>query len=177
MQTRIAFCGSQRSGKTTAANYLRDHYGAVVLSLASPIKEIAWNLFDAREKDRPLLIGIGEALRTVDPLVFCKALIRQVEQYPTEDLIVVDDVRSPLEWAFLAQHGFHHIFVQTDIEKRVQRPGFDAGCLLDPTEQNVDLIPECPILYNNGSLEDFHGAVACHLFGLKVLGVDLTEKV
>ena len=120
---KIGFCGPQRSGKTTAAQYLHDQCGATVLSLADPIKQIALDLFQMKGKDRRLLIGIGESLRALEPLVFCNALYRRIQSLPDNSIVVIDDVRSLIEWHYLHHAGFHLAVIHAPLEVRSSRPG------------------------------------------------------
>jgi dephospho-CoA kinase len=82
MSLKIAFMGKMCSGKSTLCNYLQELQPKfVVLSFAGKIKEIAYDLFDMKFKDRKLLQQIGSKMRDIDTDVFSKYLIKQSNQY------------------------------------------------------------------------------------------------
>jgi hypothetical protein len=137
---RLMLIGPQRSGKSTVAAYLSNHYSATEFTLAEPIKDIAVRLYGMEHKDRGLLIGIGEALRSVDPLVFCRHCLRRIEEQRPE-FAVVSDVRLPVEWGFFAQRGFRWLTLRCPLSVRVRRPGFDVQYVDHYTEVEWGLDP------------------------------------
>lgn len=153
--SRLVLCGPQRVGKDTVAAYLAERYGARRYALADPIYDVARRVFGMVEKDRDLLIRIGQALRALDPLVFCKHVARRI----TEDapaFAVVTDVRMPHEVEFFAAAGYHRLRLTAPPEVRQTRGGFAASAVGDATEQelNVD-----PVVENRGSLDALYLAV------------------
>lgn len=113
----IGFSGKAGSGKTTAANYLVEHYGFVRMSFAKPLKEAAGLLFslslaqlygDQKEvvdsrwglSPRQILQRFGtDAMRTTfGEDIWTKIWFRS---RPPNRHIVVDDVRFPDEADFI----------------------------------------------------------------------------
>lgn len=64
MTILIGLCGSAGSGKTTAAEYLANKYGARLYALADPIKQIVGKAFGLTHEQ---LWGTQEEKDTVDP--------------------------------------------------------------------------------------------------------------
>ena len=140
----------QRVGKSTVAEYLCNHYNATDYPLSAPLKHIATTYYGMHGKDRRLLISLASAMRSVDPLVFCKhAFSRIVADNP--DFAVISDVRQMDEVAFFLQCGFKPLRIHAPLEIRSQRQGFDAEFVSHPTEQPL---PIEPVIVNAGSIED-----------------------
>ena len=109
-------------GKTTVANYLRDHYGAEIVSFASPLKKIAKVAMDFSDSQ---LYGTQAEKEAIDPrygfscrtflqrlgtegirahlgeLAFCEALALRISADSAPRVCVVDDLRFPNEAAFV----------------------------------------------------------------------------
>jgi len=102
---RIALSGKMLSGKSSVATYLVKHYGFVELSFASKMKEVAAELFPRAkyEKDRLLLIQVGERMRELDSQVWIRHVLPGI--LPGED-IVISDVRFPSEYDALRRLDF-----------------------------------------------------------------------
>ena len=87
---RIGLMGKMASGKSTlAARIMKKYPNIKKLSLAEPVKEIANNLFNMKDKDRHLLQQIGTKMREIDPDVWVDTLLRKINDC---DNIIVDDV-------------------------------------------------------------------------------------
>lgn len=128
----LALLAKAGSGKTTVANYLRDEYGARVVSLATPLKRCAQKVLgfsDAQlwgtqeQKEAPAFInaaGVQQSARQFLQLlgteglrqefgynIHLDALVRQIEELDavSEDhhVYVVDDVRFPNEVSYLVE--------------------------------------------------------------------------
>lgn len=152
---KLFLCGPQRSGKSTIADYLHERYGATDYPLSAPLKHIATTYYGMHGKDRRLLIQLATAMRSVDPLVFCKnALSSIVLERP--DFAVISDVRQMDEVAFFLQCGFKPLRIHAPLEVRAQRQGFDPEFVAHPTEQPL---PVDPVIVNAGSLEELHHSV------------------
>ena len=76
---KIAIAGRMASGKTTLANHLVD-MGYQKVSLAGKVKEIARDLFQMEEQDRPLLQQIGMKMREIRPSVWIDYIIHLGEK-------------------------------------------------------------------------------------------------
>lgn len=101
---KIAICGVMCSGKTTIANYIKKKLNNVtILSFADKIKELAYDLFDMKEKDRKLLIQIGQKLKEIDDKVWIKYTIKQSN---LSENIIIDDLRFQNELDELIKNDF-----------------------------------------------------------------------
>ncbi len=168
---RLALCGPQRSGKSTVAKYLAEEYGAHEIALAAPIKGIARDLFGMQEKNRGLLIEIGETLRAIDPLVYCRYAARHIPSTtnnPSLRAVVISDIRTKMEAVFFMGHGFIPIAIHADVVVRATRPGFDAEYINDPTESEADNLPTQYTIYNTGSLQNLYTLVDHCVQGLGI---------
>ena len=102
---RIALTGRAGSGKTTIAEYLEKNLGFQRYSFAGALKDIARELFFMEDKNRALLQGIGDKMRDLDPHVWVRYVITQVE-YEGHDDVVIDDLRYINEALWLRAHNF-----------------------------------------------------------------------
>ncbi len=112
---KIAIAGRMASGKTTLADHLVDR-GYQKVSLAGKVKEIARDLFQMEEKDRPLLQQIGMKMREIRPSVWIDYIIHLGEQ---NDNLVIDDVRFVNEASVLQEAGW--IVIRLNIEDKLQK--------------------------------------------------------
>ena len=117
---RLAFSGKMCSGKTTLADLLLHHDPRFVkVSFADPIYALAREYFGMDEKDRDLLIHIGEAFRARDEQVWINAFLRNVAKLEAEGKsILVDDLRLPHEYKALAAAGFK--LVRLNVSEQAQ---------------------------------------------------------
>lgn len=115
---KILINGRSLVGKDESANYLINNYGFTKISLATPIYDICYNLFDMKFKDRKLLQTIGTYMRMIDKDVFIKWALRQVEKY---DKVVIADVRQSNEYDVLTANGFFPIRITAPFDQRVER--------------------------------------------------------
>lgn len=155
-------------GKSTVANYLRDKYGAHVVSLATPLKQIARVVMDFSNEQ---LWGTQEQKEAIDPRygfspriflqklgteglrnylgsdVFLHALLNQIKTdhvlNPNTTVYVVDDVRFPNEAQFI--YDLKNLttmprFFGTTI-KLVCSDAPPSGNDNHPSERGVDEIP------------------------------------
>ena len=114
---RIAFSGKMGAGKSTLAKKIMEKYPQFkTYSFASGVKKVATEIFDMKEKNRELLIQIGNKMRDIDPDVWAKNAIREMENY---DYCLVDDLRYPNEAKFLQEAGF--LLVKLDIDPETQK--------------------------------------------------------
>ncbi len=109
---RIGLMGKMASGKSTLAARIMQKYPNIKkLSLAEPVKEIANNLFNMKNKDRHLLQQIGTKMREIDPNVWVDTLLRNINDC---DDIIIDDVRFENEIIKLKQAGFKIFYLDID---------------------------------------------------------------
>lgn len=143
---RLALSGKMVSGKSLVSSYLVEHYGFTRLAFADKIKELAnmlWQdrLRKRRDKDRWLLIQIGERMREIDPTVWIRYILEQVEAL--QGHIVIDDMRFPHEYNALKEAGFALIRMNTDRAWQLQAvadnyPDMPLMLLEDYTEKLLD---------------------------------------
>ena len=109
----IAFSGKMCSGKSTCAEHAVQRIGfdkTERLSFADPIYEIAERYWGMKEKDRDLLIFIGESWRQRDPDIWVKILLQKVKELNEQGKsVIIDDLRMPQEMAALKQAGFYTV--------------------------------------------------------------------
>ncbi len=114
--------GKMGAGKSTwAKSYAKAHPGTSIMSLATPVKQIAAEYFGMTTKDRRLLQRTATALRGIDEDVWINALMRRIDN--TNGPIVVDDVRFPNEARRLKAAGFTLILLEispAEQEKRLK---------------------------------------------------------
>jgi hypothetical protein len=129
------------SGKTWAAEYLRDNYGYKKVAFADKLKAIAYDLYGVTGKDGPnreLLQNLGTDLRKYDPELWIKHALYNVQRYEPQP-IVIDDLRYENESALLKKNGFFLIGIQCDEvvrQSRIQRlySGYGSGVFNHPSE-------------------------------------------
>ncbi len=153
----IGLLGRAGSGKSTAAKYLAEKYGAKIFSFAKPLKELAKELFDFAdaqvygsqdEKEavdlrygfspRTAMIRLGEGVRAVLGVdTWIVACLRQINLYAaihrTKDfdpLCVIEDVRYPNEAMEISRHG--------RILKLVCPDSVSSAYTNAPSEKSVD---------------------------------------
>lgn len=118
MTIKLALIGNAGSGKDTFAGKITNKYKIKSIALADPIYEIAKDLFQMKNKDRELLINIGETLRKIDENVFINYALRKLEKY---EAILITDVRTMREFKALAKERFKFILIQCEPEERYRR--------------------------------------------------------
>ena len=120
---RIAISGKMCSGKTTLAEeLLAKEPRFVKLSFAQPIYSLAREYFQMQEKDRDLLIHIGEAFRARDKNVWIKAFLRKVTELEAEGRwVLVDDLRLPQEHKALRENGFKLVRLNVSFMEQQKR--------------------------------------------------------
>ncbi len=154
----IAFTGWAGSGKTEAAKYLSHKYGFKRISFADGIKDIAFNIFGAKEKSRELLQQIGEKLREIDFDVWVKYTIKRMSFF--QDGYVIDDLRRKNEFDALIKNNFYIFRIVADEDVRVKRLiNRDGHCdksLLYNESENGCANIELSEIENNGSKEEFY---------------------
>jgi hypothetical protein len=129
-----------RSGKDTVARLLAE-YGFLRLAFADRMKELATELFGMppNEKNRPLLVALGRKMRELDERVWADYLVRQM---PTDQRIVVTDLRWPWEVEALRECGFYLARINVTPEAQLLRiaggPDADPERLWHASETALD---------------------------------------
>ena len=140
------------AGKTTAQKCILFSNGVRRCSFAAPIRGIVSSLFSQLDihypgnfKDTPLsdipgkrtirdfLIAFGQAGRSVWPDIWVELLRREIREAP-EEIVVIDDLRMPNEYAMLREEGAKIVritvpgrsIVPSETERRLEGYAFDA---------------------------------------------------
>lgn len=149
---RIAIIGKQRTGKDTLADFLESRYNFTKVALADKIREIARDLFSMKEKDRQLLIDIGEQIRAIDTLIWCKYVIKE---HKDDELLVISDVRMTHEYDYLREKNFVFIKLHTSDYIRTQREDYHPEAESSRTEKQVEMLDGDITILNDGTLTEF----------------------
>lgn len=131
MLPNIILVGNAGSGKDTVGSYLKANYRYRPMSLATPIKQIASNLFYSfgyrdtdKTKYRNIWTGIGEEMRRLckenfghedvwnHQLISDMRLIRVI----TDDPIVITDGRYVGEVEFFSSRGFIPVLIKSTMD-------------------------------------------------------------
>ena len=119
----IALSGKRGSGKTSCANYLKNQYGAIIISLATPIKEELVAMGFDKElvyakptppEIRGLMVALAKARRYVDIDHYVKVFMKKLAVLYTAgtDLVVCDDLRHTNEKNRFRDYGASIIRVE-----------------------------------------------------------------
>lgn len=154
--TRIGLVGKQRTGKSTVAEYLKKQYEFFEKPLAEPIYGLASSYFGMEEKDRQLLIDIGESMREIDRDVWLKYMWRKCNNM---DRVVVPDVRMKHEYNYMKARGFIFIKIKTNYHIRSNREGYNKEAEDSRTEQEVNEIPADYTIFNVSTLAHLYNQV------------------
>lgn len=167
----VAFSGKFCSGKSTAsAKIVEKIEKAVVLSFAEPIYNLAYEYWGMKEKDRDLLIFIGQTWKQRDPKIWINILLRKAKELQEQGFVVIiDDLRFEDEFNALKKAGA--VLVRLNLSKKEQihrvmrtypetwremlkksndvtetaldeQEGWDWFTTIDPTEEEVELMIE-----------------------------------
>lgn len=156
----IAFIGKAGAGKSTAAEFL-EGAGYTRASFAQPLKDIAAMIWgDEARKDRTKLIGLGMAVRSVDPDAWANLLVKQLPPDP----VVIDDCRFENEYWALKAEGFVFVRVTADEDKRLRRlqangKPITVEQMQSPSECELDPFSVDYNISNNGDYDTFIAAV------------------
>ncbi len=101
---KIAIFGKMCSGKSTLFKYIQfyldEKYNMKMkkVSFADKIYDIAYDLFQMKEKNRKLLQDIGENLRRIDEDIFTKYTFQKIYNM---DHVIIEDCRLLSEFRYL----------------------------------------------------------------------------
>lgn len=116
----IGLVGMPAAGKDTAADYLRQRYGAVTVGFSDSLRDVL-RRFDL-PVDRDHLIKLSEALRaTFGDDLLARAVAADLASRPAS-LKVVDGIRRPADLSILEKlNGFVLVSIEAAPEVRYQR--------------------------------------------------------
>ena len=121
---RIAICGKMCSGKSTLAEYIKNKIeeelkcNIVIDSFAKKVYDIAYELFNMKEKNRKLLQSIGTKMREIDPNVWANYI---ENKYNSNSNVIIDDLRYENEATMLKKNGFFIIKLEISHELQHKR--------------------------------------------------------
>jgi dephospho-CoA kinase len=166
----IGIHGKARSGKTTAANYLIEHYGFMRMSFGDTLKEAVNLIFNipmtelySDKKDaftRDVLQKLGtDCCRTLDPDVWVKSVGRRLDElhkYKPNAKIVIDDIRFPNEFELLKEHWSNAVVVKIkrnidELSTNTQKMHLSETALDGVSENMFSAVYE-----NTGTLNELH---------------------
>jgi dephospho-CoA kinase len=115
---KIALHGKMCCGKTTTSNFIINYYknkGIILkkVAFADKVYELAYDLFNMKDKDRKLLQSIGTKMREIDDNVWIDYVLNN-----NKDNIIIDDARYINELNALKDNGF--IIIKLDLDKDIQ---------------------------------------------------------
>lgn len=117
---KIAIHGPMCSGKTTISNIIKEFDSRYkTYSFGLKVKDIAIDLFNMEGKNRSLLINVASKMREIDPDVWAKYVINQIENENNNNCII-DDLRFQNEADYL-DHDWLIISLTTPKEVRIER--------------------------------------------------------
>ena len=114
---KIAIAGKICSGKSTLCKGIIKEFSHINFekrSFADGVYELAYKLFDMKEKDRNLLQAIGTNMRKIDEDVWAKNTVKNIEGKS----IIIDDLRFPNEMKYLIDNDF--FIIKLKISKKLQ---------------------------------------------------------
>lgn len=128
---RIAISGKMGAGKSTLAGHLARRFDAPVLSFAAGFKSLVESAGLTKASDealyRKLCQNIGGGMRALDPDIWCKAFYQRFDALRVEDPrnlrtpCIVDDMRYPNEFEWLASDGFYTVRLEVPAAIRANR--------------------------------------------------------
>ena len=117
---KIAIHGPMCSGKTTISNIIKEFDSRYkTYSFGLKVKDIAIDLFNMEGKNRSLLINVASKMREIDPDVWAKYVINQIENENNNNCII-DDLRFQNEADYLVDDWLI-ISLTTPKEVRIER--------------------------------------------------------
>lgn len=159
---KIALLGRSGAGKDTFADFLVEERNFTKLFFAEPLYLVANEVFGMTRKNRELLQDIGIALRGVDEEVLVNNLRKRVEEAEKDGVenIIITDVRQENEFNALKDMGFVFIYIDADLDKRMERIALRDGIVIDDEYiKRVETNPAetgCDGLLNDSSLIAMH---------------------
>jgi len=157
-------------GKDCFADYLVARHNYIKFSFASPIYDIAREFFDMKEKDRQLLIDIGQKMREINPNVWLDYAMKRADKLiKTGHKIIISDCRFENEYDLAVKNKFTPIRIVCDkdvaIKRILQR---DGNCNVDLLESESEIGTrhlKAIEIKNNGTVEEFYNKIELLLKG------------
>lgn len=169
---RVAVVGPSGSGKSTFTRLAVEYFGArdlrvATLKLAAPLYRLQALVYsEARvelkpgRQDQILLESLATNLRRVNPTALVDAFDEELKALEA-DCIINDDLRDPdIDAPHLIGAGFRIVRIETAPHLRLSRRQTRGD--LSSSDQSTERIDEIPHEYrlqNDGTLQDYAGAV------------------
>ncbi|BAU80128.1 conserved putative deoxynucleotide monophosphate kinase [Tokyovirus A1] len=145
---RVAFGPFMRSGKDTACFFLQKKHGGKILSFSQLLYKAhnkVLETFDMPiEKDRKLLLLLGEYATSKNSLLFVDQVEEQIS-LNRKGNIFVTDVRKKEEAEMLRRNGFVLVKIQRDVPREFSE--------LEEKASSLDIWDV--VVENNGTLQEF----------------------
>lgn len=113
---RFALIGKSGAGKSTVAEQISSNYGVRHISTGAICRQISMLLFG--NDDKASTQRIDDALTPIDPSIFLRASLRDVQQ---DEPICLDSLRFSADYDLARYQGFEIIRVTASSEKRTKR--------------------------------------------------------
>ena len=116
---KIAISGPMCSGKSTIAKLIKKFNNEYeIYSFGNEIKNIAYELFNMKEKNRSLLIKIANQMKEIDKDVWAKYVLKQTNNHNN---CIIDDLRFQNELDLLENDDWYFIVLNMNIDERKKR--------------------------------------------------------
>ncbi|MCL6592000.1 MAG: hypothetical protein K6U80_18890 [Firmicutes bacterium] len=156
--------GKAGCGKDTVADYLVARHSFVKFRLAQAIEDLCRDEYGMKEKNRELMIRVGEAYKKKYGQDYWLRIVASRLGKPGIGRVVVSDVRFPYEYEYFDANGFIPVRIVCSSRRRIARLANRDGnpqlaALTDPTEQQVDDLPSGYQIDNSGTLQELYDEV------------------
>lgn len=161
--TKLAFCGLQRSGKDTAADFCINNISrfnqAKILKFADPLYEISEFIQKTCGfpvcKERKLLQYIGtDYAREKDPEVWLNVFRKRISEISSDTPIIVTDGRFLNELNLLKELGFYLIKIERDEKFRISAGATHTN---HASELDLDKFKDWNlVITNDSSVSEFY---------------------
>ena len=116
---KFAIHGPMCSGKTTISEIIKGYDSEYkTYSFGGKVKDIARDLFKMEGKDRSLLISVASKMREIDPDVWAKYVLSDIER-ENKHKCIIDDLRFQNEADYLKDWTFISLTTPKDV--RIER--------------------------------------------------------
>lgn len=112
----IGLVGASGSGKDTVAEYLRDAYGANLLRLSDPIKDILAMFFPHPSREDQAWVAV-EFKKRFGKDIFCRALDRRID--PDQTVLSINGLRYPEDYDYLRKFP-NNILIFITADRRIR---------------------------------------------------------
>lgn len=164
LETKIAICGTLRSGKDSVAKLIRSKEDFYTFAFSEGIWATIKLLFPKEyakrheEKPRKLLQDIGQGMRQVDSNVWIQYTFNRIIHSGAEKVLITD-LRQLNEYEALKEAGFYIVRVDARPEVRIARAkaagdNFNIRDMLHETERHVQNFKVDFDIDNNGTFEE-----------------------